>query len=882
VINFFPFGDKKSPIDQTQGKLLSIATIILIIFALILSISPMIRYHGQTDECRFAHWLGVGIWIVAFGLLHYQSSRKLPHRDPYILPVVSLLSGIGLMTIWRLFPNMGLRQTVWIAFASLLVYLGLNYPIFLDYLRRYKYIWLILGLLLTGLTIFLGMNPSGNGPTLWFEFLGIHFQPSEVLKILLITYLASFFTDRQVFVYRKFNILLPTLFVIGTALVLLVVQRDLGTATIFLLIYLGVIFSTKGNKLVIFVTPILAILIIIIAYIYVDIVQVRFNAWLNPFGDPSGASYQILQSMIAIAEGGIFGSGPGLGSPGLIPVSVSDFIYSAIVEELGFLGAGLIISLFIILLYRSVKLINSTQHSFDRYLALGLVFYFGVQSILIIGGNIGLLPLTGVTLPFVSYGGSSLVVSFIAMLFLMIISDRVPDDPQIEVVHQRRPIIFTSLLIAVLALEMIVTSLASFWFMPTLVNRPENPRWVIHDRFSERGNILDRDNQIIITNTGEVGTFQRDSNHIPLYPVIGYTNPTYGQTGIEESVFEYLRGHEGYPAISLFWQDLLYNQPPSGLDVRLTIDLELQKFADSLLGEEPAAILLMNAQSGEIITMASHPYFDAKNLEENWQNLVNDENAPLVNRATQGLYPPGSTLFPFIATTQIEYIQQNDTPGSLMSGSAQLQTCATYPGDDLTWQAVITSGCQSIQAKLAESTGVNTLLELFQNLRFFSPPDIRLNVAQADSPESDPPDALYQGQGAFNLTPLQMALAASALTNKGILPAPRLVNAYQDPTGNWVTLPKLGQNTQAIKIEEAHWITSMLETPGTPYWQVTSKVATLDEQTITWFIAGTTVDWQGQPTVVVVLLERDAPQIAEEIGLSLLEQTIQSSSTDTQ
>jgi len=277
-----------------------------------------------------------------------------------------------------------------------------------------------------------------------------------------------------------------------------------------------------------------------------------------------------------------------------------------------------------------------------------------------------------------------------------------------------------------------------------------------------------------------------------------------------------------------------------------------------------------------------HPYFDAKNLEENWQNLVNDENAPLVNRATQGLSPPGSTLFPFVATTQIEYIQQNDTPGSLMSGSAQLQTCATYPGDDLTWQAVITSGCQSIQAKLAESTGVNTLLELFQNLRFFSPPDIRLNVAQADSPESDPPDALFQGQGAFNLTPLQMALAASALTNQGILPAPRLVNAYQDSAGNWVTLPKLGQNTQAIKIEEAHWLTSLLEIPGTPHWQVISKVATRDEQTITWFIAGTTVDWQGQPTVVVVLVEKDAPQLAEKIGLSLLEQTIQTSSTDNQ
>jgi cell division protein FtsW (lipid II flippase) len=882
VINIFPYGDKSSPINQTQGKLISLAAIVIIIFALILSISPMIRYHSAAEGYRFDHWLGVAVWIAAFGLLHYQSSRKLPQRDPYILPIVSLLSGIGLMTIWRLYPNLGFRQSIWIALASALVFLGVNFPIFLDYLRRYKYIWLISGLLLTGLTIFMGTNPLGNGPTLWLEFLGIHFQPSEFLKILLIAFLASFLTDRQVFVYKKFDILLPTLFVIGSALALLVVQRDLGTATIFLLIYVGMIVSSKGNKLLFYGAPILAAILIGFAYFYIDIVKLRFDAWLNPFSDPSGASYQILQSLIAIAEGSIFGTGPGLGSPGLIPVSVSDFIFSSIAEELGLFGAGLMISLYIILLYRAIKLIKTTHHSFDRYLALGLTFYFGVQSILIIGGNIGLLPLTGVTLPFVSYGGSSLLVSFIAMLFLLIISNRVHANPQIEMVQRRRPILLSSLLIAVLGLEMIVTSLASFWFMPSLVNRPENPRWIVHDRFSERGKILDQDNQIIVTNIGQTGSFQRESNYIPLYPIIGYTNPTYGQTGIEESMFDYLRGYETYPAMTIFWQDLLYNQPPEGSDIRLTIDLELQKFADSLLGEEPGAIVLMNAQSGEILTMASHPYFDANNLEDNWQDLIDNEDAPLVNRATQGLYPPGSTLFPFVATTQIELIQQNEDPFSIMNGVPQLQTCATFPGTDLTWQAAMTHGCQDVQAKLAEFTDVNQLIELFQNLNFFSPPDIRLNVAQADSPNYDTPEALYKGQGAFNLTPLQMALAASALTNQGILPAPRLVNAYQDSTENWITLSKLGQNSQALGTDAAFWITSLLETPDSPHWQITSNVGTQDEQVITWFIAGTTADWRGQPTTVVVLLERDAPLLAEEIGLSLLEQSTQISLTNGQ
>lgn len=877
MISLFPSVKSPSPIDQKQGRLLTLALFIVLIFALLLSFSSVVRFHGQQQGYRVNHWIGVLVWIGAFGWLNYHSSLKLPKRDPYILPIVSLLTGIGLMTIWRLFTNMGLRQSIWIVIASSIVSLGIEFPSFIEYLRRYKYIWLSIGLLLTGLTFLIGTNPSGNGPLLWIELLGIHFQPSEFLKLFIITFLASFFTDRLVAVQKKFIILLPTLFVIGAALVLLFFQRDLGTAIIFLLIFLGFIFSKKGNHGLFVIVPIAAFITIFLAYSYIDIVRVRIDTWIDPFGDPSGASYQILQSMIAIAEGGIIGTGPGLGSPSLVPVSLSDFIFSAISEELGLLGAGLVIFLFIFLIYRALKLMVSNKHTFDRYLALGLAFYFGIQSSLIIGGNIGLLPLTGVTLPFVSYGGSSLVVSFIGMLLLMVISSRSENIPQKEFSQQRRPIVLSLSLIVILSFEMVVTSLESFWFMSPLISRPENPRWVIDDRFSERGEILDRKNQIIITNSGEIGSYQRESNHTPLYPIIGYTNATYGQTGIEETMFEYLRGLEGYPASEIFWQDLLFNQPPSGLDVRLTIDLDLQKAADSLLGNESGAIVLMNAQTGEILAMASHPYFDARNLEENWEDLINDPSAPLINRVTQGLYPPGAVLFPYIATSEKDLIRENDQPGIIMNGDLDLDTCAAFPGLEPTWQSLISNGCQSIQAALAKITGVNNILDLYQNLNFFSPPDLRLNVAQADPPDVEDQDALYSGEGTFNLTPLQVALAASALTNQGILPAPRIVNGYQNSHGDWITLPKLGQNIQAVDTESSLWITNLLEKPDSPYWQVISVLNTEDDQSISWFIAGTIPDWQGQPTAVVVLLERNAPDLAEKIGLTLLDQTIQAS-----
>ena len=876
--NFPHLGKNASKTDRLQSQLLAVAGIILFAYATILTLSPMVRFHGEADGYPWKHWFGVIAWVAAFSLLHYQSARKLPGRDPNILPVVGLLTGIGLMTIWRLYPNMGFRQTLWILIASSVVFLGLTYPVFLNYLRRYKYIWLLAGLFLTGLTIFIGTNPGGNGPRLWLGFLGIHFQPSEFLKLLLIAYLASFFTDRLVLVYRKLNILLPTLFVIGSALILLVVQRDLGTAIIFLLIYLGMVFSTKGSKIVIIAALILFSAGVFLSYHYFDIVRLRVDAWLNPFGDPSGASYQILQSIIAIAEGGMIGSGPGLGSPTLVPVSVSDFVFSAILEELGFMGGILVISLFIIFIYRGIKIISHTPHSFDRYFSLGLIFYFGIQSALIIGGNIGLLPLTGVTLPFVSYGGSSLVTSFLAMLFLLIMSDRAKTESQ--PVIQRRLIRICSVLIVLLVLEIFVISLASFWFMPSLVNRPENPRWIIDDRFSERGKILDRDNQIIITNTGTIGYFQRESNHIPLYPIVGYTNATYGQTGIENAMYPYLRGLEGYPNLETFWHNVRFNQPPEGLDVRLTIDLDAQKLADELLAQEPGAVVMMNAQSGEIIAMASHPYFDAKNLEEDWENLVNDADAPLINRASQGLYPPGATLFPYIGTLQVDLFQQIDQSISIIEESLQMSTCAKFPGVEPTWQSVMTNGCQSVQVVLAEKVGLDRLLDLFQNLNFFSPPDLRIDVAPADSPDLNPPDELYSGGGAFNVSPLQMALAASALTNQGILPAPKIVNAYQNPQGEWITLSKVSQNTQALDENAVLTISNLMKSPDSSHWQTTAVVESQESQDITWFVAGTSSDWQGQPTVVVVVLERKSPAYAENIGVTLLEESIHLSSLD--
>jgi len=871
VLRLFPVKNKNSLTDQQQSRLMILSALFVITHGLILTLAPAVRYGAGSERYRYHHWLGVAVWLIVFAFLHWQTTRKTEHRDPYLLPIIALLSGIGLMTIWRLYPAFGLRQTIWLAVAGLLVWFGLQFPFFLTFIRRYKYIWLILGLILTALTILFGIHPSGEGPALWLKVFDIYFQPSEPLKLLLIAFLAGYFTDRLSTKRRAVETILPTLILVGLALAILISQKDLGTASIFLVIYVAMLFSINGDRRVVGMALVASLIAGIAGYFLIDIVRVRIDTWLNPFGDPFGTSYQVIQSMIAIAEGGMIGAGPGLGSPGLIPVSVSDFIFAAIIEETGFVGALVIVLLFVFLIYRSSRIAITSTNTFHRYLALGIAFYFGFQSILIIGGNIGFLPLTGVTLPFVSYGGSSLLVSFFALLILITISNKTEPIPGKTFSKHTRMVLVSQLMIGVLIIEILVTSLLSFWFMPSLTSRPQNLRWSINDRFVRRGNILDRDGNILITSSGSPGAIARVSNHIPLYPVIGYTNTTYGQTGIESSMYPYLRGLEGVSEWTVFWQDLIYNQPPEGLDLRLTLDLNFQQLADTLLDDSSGSIVLMNADSGEILAMASHPYFNAETLEEDWQSLITDEDAPLINRATQGVYPAGAGLFPFILASQNEMISQNPEPETLLSDSVLEGNCSQPVEGDLTWSALVSNGCVNAQAALAEMTGQETLLALYESLGLYTPPAIHLPVADIAQPVISDNLEFYRGESSVNISPLQMALAASALTNEGILPAPRIVNGYQSPEGEWITLPKLGNRSQALPSEAASWLISYLKKPDSPHWEVCTSIEFTDGNAITWFIAGTTSDWWGQPLTVVVLLEEDNPEKAAETGLAMLE-----------
>jgi cell division protein FtsI/penicillin-binding protein 2 len=294
--------------------------------------------------------------------------------------------------------------------------------------------------------------------------------------------------------------------------------------------------------------------------------------------------------------------------------------------------------------------------------------------------------------------------------------------------------------------------------------------------------------------------------------VTGYTDPIYGQSGLEASLDLYLRGLQGNPASSIWWDHLVYGQPPPGLNVRLSLDLELQRQADELLGDHTGAIVLINAASGEILAMASHPTFDPNQLDTQASTLLQDPGSPLLDRAAQGQYPPGDALQPFFQAA----------------------------GYSL-WQS------QSI----AEAW--------YTALGFYVTPELNLPVAAASTPGS-----------ALRLSPLQMALAAATLSSDGVRPAPRLVMAVDTPAQGWVILPALSEPVTVFPSANAADTAQALMVSGQPFWQWNALVTQVN-QSFFWSLGGTLPDWQGAPLAVVVLLEENDPGGAVLIGQTLLE-----------
>jgi cell division protein FtsW (lipid II flippase) len=410
--------------------------LLLVLAAAFVFVNAVMLSLALEGAVTLSHLWAPGVWLLLVGLAHWILERCCPHRDPLLLPIYALLTGWGLILIDRLAPNFLGRQVLWLLLGTAALVAAAVLPGSLRLMRRYRYSWLTLGLVLLLATLFFGVNPSGAGATLWLHLpfvRDVYFQPSELLKLLLLIFLASYFDQHEQLAHlrtgnnRRAHLayLGPLLLMWGFCITVLMWQRDLGTATLFFVTFLVLLYLATGRWLYVGGGFLLLLGAGILGYFTFSVVELRIDTWWNPWPEATDRAFQIVQSLYAIAAGGIFGQGVGQGFPIYIPVVHSDFAFAAIAEEWGLVGSLTTIALFALITERGLRLIGRGRRPFYNYLAAGIAVMLGLQAFLIIAGVSKLLPLTGVTLPFVSYGGSSLLMSSLMIGLLIHLSTRV-------------------------------------------------------------------------------------------------------------------------------------------------------------------------------------------------------------------------------------------------------------------------------------------------------------------------------------------------------------------------------------------------------------------------------------------------------------------------
>ncbi|MEM7032765.1 MAG: FtsW/RodA/SpoVE family cell cycle protein [Chloroflexota bacterium] len=384
------------------------------------------------------------VWGLCFSGIEIIIARRLPQSNVILPPIVAFLTVLGLLMTARLAMNFLARQIIWLLISSFVLSTIISFPNTLTWLRRFKYTWLVGGLGLLSLTFIFGVNPSGFGARFWLGFWGVFFQPSETLKILIVVFLAVYLSDHRqqmidisaTFSVTRFGLNLklphlahfgPMLLMWGFSILLLFWQGDLGAALLFFCTFLGMLYAAVGQRRYVIVGVLLLLFAGALGYWRFAYVAVRVDGWWNPWLDPDGASFQIVQSLLAFANGGWLGQGLGQGLPTAIPVVHTDFVFAAIGEEYGLLGALTVLTCFGLIVHQAFQISLYRITHFQQLLALGIGLMLGIQALVIAGGTLKLIPLTGVTMPFISYGGSSLLTSFIMIGLLLLLANQTSD-----------------------------------------------------------------------------------------------------------------------------------------------------------------------------------------------------------------------------------------------------------------------------------------------------------------------------------------------------------------------------------------------------------------------------------------------------------------------
>lgn len=370
----------------------------------------------------------VGLGILGLFVLMYTAIVVCRMGDKFILPMACMLITMGIILLCRISIDFGIRQIAWVAIGGCVFFIA--YAIYYN-IKFWSKLWplyFVIGTVLFVATLAIGKTV--NGSRNWLQIGSFAFQPSEITKIMFVMFLSCYFSKE--WTKPAFNLSPKTISWGVTYLFIgfLVLQRDWGTILVLFSIYIFMLYVYDTDYKFLALNVGAATIVAVLGYKFLHHIQIRVSTWLNPWEDISNTGYQITQSLFAISSGGYFGRGIGNGSPNYIPEVHSDFIFAAICEEMGVFGGAAVIILFFLIAYRCFKISIVSENAYDKALSFGLTVMFAIQAFIIVGGVTKMIPLTGITLPFVSYGGTSIVVSFASLGIIQAISAKTERSKQ--------------------------------------------------------------------------------------------------------------------------------------------------------------------------------------------------------------------------------------------------------------------------------------------------------------------------------------------------------------------------------------------------------------------------------------------------------------------
>ena len=867
------------------------------------------------------------IMFALFVVAHLAVRKLAPSADPALLPITFALTGVGIAFITRINPSMANQQLMWLALGVAAFIAVLIFVKSIDEPAKYKYVMAVIGfaLLLSPLLPVIGTESYGS--RIWLTFGPFSFQPGEIAKIAIVLFLAGYLASNRemlsVFTWRvgpfelpDVRTLLPLLFMWAVAVVIVVFEKDLGSALVFFFVFIAMLYFASGRKFYLVISLLLASIAAVALYFLFSHVQVRVQTWLDPFADAQNTGYQLVQTLYSLADGGLFGTGIGEGLSTLIPVVESDFIFACIGEETGLLGAAALLLLYLSFAIRGFATAARAKSDVSSFVAAGLTTIIVLQAFIIVGGVTKLIPLTGLTLPLVSKGGSSLLMAFICVALLMRCGDEGTSlDEEITsattVISPNNALgrfqlgkrLTSGMCVFAVMFALLVGNLTNIMVIQAdnYKAMPANNHTIISNAKIQRGSISTSDGVILAQSTAnEDGTYTRE------YPqgttaahVVGYFSDKYGSSGIEASQNDVLTGKKSFAT----WNDALAAVTGSGTagnDITLTLNSEIQKAAEQALSGYTGACVVMNPKTGAVLSMASSPTYDASNPDQALSST--DGNMSVYNRATQALYAPGSTFKMVTLTSALETgTASEDTtysaPGSMDIGNAPVRNFASTDYGTITLARATEVSSNTVYGQLGVELGANTLVNSADKFGFDTSIDFDLPLVT--SLMADPNDmttwetawaaagepvgetsATHKSAAGPQATVLQMALVGCGIANDGVIQQPYLVDSIYNANGerSYTTSPsKLFKATDAATAQRVRTVLEGVVNNGTGQAaaisgvQIAGKTGTaeLDDGNNYWFVGMGPSD--DASVVVAIVIEKGESGIATSRAKNILE-----------